>query len=162
MSSLADVFSGNISLRTYLGDQLMHGVDSDPLSAGFRAQPRSPLIEDRRNEGPDYTVPMRKVRGTPDESAWADDGSFQGYDPMVASPLTLTPGATAQKAGDYPPSFQPIELGLAGVYMPPPAADPLQRPVTRNPLDLPPIDPHLPMSPGDPGWTPALANLKRK
>jgi hypothetical protein len=60
MSSLSDVLAGAVSLRTYLQDQLMHGVDSEPLSAGFRAQPRSPNIEDRRNEGPDYSVPMRK------------------------------------------------------------------------------------------------------
>ena len=156
MSSLSDVFSGNISLRTYLDDQLMHGVDSDPLSAGFRAQPRSPLIEDRRNEGPDYTVPMNKVRGAPDESAWTDDGSFPGHDPLVSYPRGLVaPGA----AGDYAPSYQ--QSDLAGVYAPPPSV-PVQRPISRTPTGLPYIDPHLPMSPGDPGWTPALANLKRK
>ena len=95
MSSLADVLSGAISFRSYLGDQLMHDPDGEPTSAGFKLMPRSPNIEDRRNEGEDYAVGMTKSPGDfnavypPSDIPGADPWGrqFEGWDPLVAAPL---------------------------------------------------------------------------
>src|SRR5580765_1401798 len=83
-----------------------HGPNGDPLSAGFRAMPRSPNIEDRRAEGPDYTVDLRRSQGNaraywpsnlPGESPWGP--RFSGYDPLVAAPL-MTSRVAAWGPGD--------------------------------------------------------------
>jgi hypothetical protein len=83
-----------------------------------------------------------------------------GYDPMLNAANTLDPNQPSDVA-PYRPSFQqnwrPRPTGQAP-YQPSPVGPNLPRsgsaPYTTSASDLPYIGSHLPISPGDPGWTP--------
>src|SRR4029077_3942672 len=98
MSALSDLLSGAVNYLTDKAGMPWHGPNGDPLNAGFRAMPRSPNIEDRRDQGPDYTVAMRRNIATaasdigayeptdiPGEDPWGKN--FEAGDPLVTYPL---------------------------------------------------------------------------
>ena len=134
-----------------------------PFGAGAQAMPVSQNIDDRRSQGPDYRVDLRKAPGNwggeggfiPSDVGggaghWQDN-AFGGYDPLLASPL-ITAGRNVRQGpvptGPYAPSYQQ--------NLPPAQSDlTLQGPRTgfTTSNDVPYIGPHLPISPGDPGWT---------
>ena len=126
--------------------------------------PRSTNIEDRRAQGPDYTVGMKKPVGLNDLGVdyWPSDikgasaygPQFHGFDPLVASPLiaagrkaTDSPVAT----GAYAPSFQQNTRLPGKPSFPSNSSVPAP---SYGASGLPYIPPHLPISPGDPGWAP--------
>jgi hypothetical protein len=128
------------------------------LGAGYQAMPdMRASLEDRRPEGEDYTVGMRKSRPGwfpdywPSEMEGVDPwsgGQFSGgYDPLVASPL-IAKGRKAPAPGDYTPSFQPNLQSPHQGYFPAAPASP------SSDSDLPYIGAHLPWGPGELGWTP--------
>ena len=131
---------------------------------GYQDMPTSPNIDDRRAQGPDYAAGIKGAPGAWTENYWPSaikggkdpfgGGQFpQGYDPLVAAPLIAT-GRNVRDAppatGAYAPSYRQT--------MPPPrqaAPPPFNIPLpSYGPSGLPYIGAHLPISPGDPGWTP--------
>ena len=121
------------------GAAVVGGSDNGFSPLGWGVVPGSPNIEDRRAEGPDYSVWMRKHYATPSAGAdnywpsalpgkadeWSGKNFRGGYDPLVASPLI----ATARKAADpspptgaYAPSFQQNLRIPARRFQPPQAA----------------------------------------
>jgi hypothetical protein len=100
----------------------------------YQALPTSPNIEDRRNG---VVAP-----------GFAD---AQGADPKDVPSMSDAPdlaNPTAADPGAYSPSFpQNFAPPPAGWQMP---ARPAQPPLTT----LPYIDPHQPIAPGPPGWSP--------
>lgn len=135
------------------------------LGARYQGLPDTTAgIEDRRSEGPDYTIGMRKHRATATDAAseywpsgipgsadpWGGGQFSGGYDPLVASPLIATRGLRGNTPGDYVPSFPP--------NLRPPRQPSFPRgsnlPSSSSDSDLPYIGSHLPWTPGDPGWTP--------
>ena len=135
------------------------------LGMNYQAMPdTSQSIEDRRPQGHDYTVDLRRSRGDWTADYWPSDiqgadpwsgGHFGGYDPLVASPLIAARGVNPAP-GAYAPSFQqnfrpPRRRPISQLD-----ASDLPSPRSGSDSDLPYIGAHLPWAPGDPGWTPPL------
>jgi hypothetical protein len=131
------------------------------FGANYQALPDAQTVEDRRPEGTDYTVGMRRAPGAWTENYWPSDirggfdpfgsGQFpRGYDSLVASPLIANRGLRANTPGAYAPSFQQNYRAPRQRSFSPN----LPSPSSSSGSDLPYIGAHLPWSPGDPGWTP--------
>jgi hypothetical protein len=146
------------------------------LGAGYQGMPDTRIIDDRRQDPPpDVAEAMRNAPGAlANENYWASPmggvnpfaGHGVGYDPMLNARWLADPSPSTGDQGSYRDSYpQNMRPGL-------PANAPYRRfPVGPNlprgnggwdtsagmPYDagtkLPYIGPHLPISPGDPGWS---------
>ena len=168
----------------WLADKLLprsfHGPDNTFLSAGWRALPPSPNVIVRPPD--DRTLSsMVNAKWEPrlypgGEYAASDVGgpapSLEprlAYNPQNDTVIPMTNDDPMLKAAPNLVGSYPRQIGYPASYpqnMPPPRrvpapyfaspTGPYMSPGWRpggNP-DLPYIDPHLPLSPGDPGWTP--------
>ena len=133
------------------------------LGASGSNMPASSNVEDRRQQGPDYAVGMNRAPGAWTQDYWPSDikggvdpwsgqKSFNGYDSLVASPLIATgrrasdaPVATGAYSSSFPQNMPSRYLGLPWRGAPDPSY---------GQSGLPYIPPHLPISPGEPGWAP--------
>ena len=122
------------------------------FGANYQAMPDARRIEDRRQDTPGYSFWLRRSVG--DAVANTYPSSFleppnpqvgAGRDPMLdAGPLVQ---GNIPDTASYKPSFQPNMRTQGPIPAP-------YRPTTVGPNLPPPPIAHLPITPGDPGWTP--------
>jgi hypothetical protein len=145
----------------------LFGMKGSSIGAGYQNLPDTRRIVDRRQEPTDQAYWMTYFQAPPDEAASyppslgggsaAPGGGGLPFDPTrTVAPLVAGLNDDGSGAG-YKPSFQPT-------YRPPytrqapyrawPTGPNLPLPGYNPNSDLAPIGPHLPISPGDPGWTP--------
>ena len=131
----------------------------------YAGLPVSSNIDDRRQQGSDYAVAIKKAPPSWTQDYWPSDikggvdpwgttKQFNGFDPLVASPLIATGRKVDDKpvdAGAYAPSYQQNMKPPRGGSFPSNFNIPSP---SYGPSGLPYIGEHLPISPGDPGWTP--------
>jgi hypothetical protein len=134
-------------------------------AGGYQQIPSSPNVEDRRAQGPDYAAAIRKAPGDWTQVYWPSDmgpgldpwgqGHFStNFDAGLAAPLIATgrnvrdnPIATGAYAPSFPQNLSPPRRAVM------PSGSSVSDPSV-GASGLPYIPPHLPISPGDPGWTP--------
>ncbi len=157
----------------------MAGQESDFLFGNlpprYQALPTSRNIVDRRADAPDLSLALQESEGKrniypplhPDRDYWPspmggvspfNPAQWGGYDPMINAGLQISRGDDASTIGSYKPSFQQNMRPPDSVPAPyRPSIGPFQPPgPTGTSVDpeMPYMGPHLPISPGDPGWTP--------
>ena len=133
------------------------------LGARYQGMPDAKAsITDRRQDFP-YAGLMQNAPGVVGNSPYSAQpvsmpGDGSGSDPMMLAANTLDPNQPSDVA-PYTPSFQqnwrPPPTGQAP-YRPSPVGPNLPRGPVGSSFDpeMPYAGAHLPISPGDPGWTP--------
>ena len=136
------------------------------LGANYQALPdMRAAITDRRRDPVDIANAMQNSSyASADDYAPSIGGVVPGqtkgagFDPMLNAPIgdPSQPADVAPYALSFQQNWRPSPTGQAP-YRPSPVGPNLPRPgpeYTTSPSDLPYIGSHLPISPGDPGWTP--------
>src|SRR5215467_582043 len=131
------------------------------LGAGYQGLPSSSRIDDRRRDAPDYHYWMQQRSEDPPNKPYLPEGyewdRRPGYDnfPMAAATVSMdTPEDVAPYKSSFQPGFKPHHATIPlssemGPNLPPGGVD-----YTSSRYSLPYMPPHLPISPGERGWTP--------
>jgi hypothetical protein len=144
------------------------------LGANYQGMPdtRATITDRRQEPPPGIANAMQNASYDPNPpDYWADkyapslagvapgQPAGVGSDPMLSAAQFVDPSQPSDVA-PYTPSFQQnwrSPVPTHAPYRPSPVGPNLPRPgpeYTTSPSDLPYIGSHLPISPGDPGWTP--------